>query len=229
MGGPLSTSPVAEIYLDLLEKEALKSSRYSEFLHTWARYMDDIFCVWAGSAPSIQSVLQSLNNFDPAMKFTSDIEGSCLNFLDFQISLAESQNVLISTFRIFRKPAAFTGVSIHKNTLHHAQHKRASINSAVNRPISIPLTPESEQREIQRISNIAEINGFHLNIPELVRNCRSSSPPQMDEAPLQTCLGATSTQFSCGFLSPPHNRQSCLSQGSHPKEGSIRSVPHHFQ
>jgi len=99
MGGPLSAL-VAEVYLNFLENEILKSASEARFVHTWARYVDDVLCIWTGNTHNLQGLLQSLNTFDPAMKFTMELGGSSINYLDLRISLVESQNVLTPKFGI---------------------------------------------------------------------------------------------------------------------------------
>ena len=141
-------------------------------MDTWAPYMHDVFCVWTGSVLGIQSFLQDLNHVDPSVEFTLEIEGSSLDFLDLQIELVDSQNVLVLKFGIFRK-STFTGVSIHNTSLHYAQPP--SINSAINRLLAIPLSQKSEKREIQAITSIAQINGFHLVRRRRLRNLLRSS------------------------------------------------------
>jgi len=54
MGGPLS-SLMADIFMDRLERWALKSARFSSQVLLWFRFVDDILCFWLGTDMSSKS------------------------------------------------------------------------------------------------------------------------------------------------------------------------------
>ena len=116
-----------------------------------------------------QLFLGELNNYDPAVNFAIETGGDTIAFLDLRISLAEHGNNLKLNFAIHRKES-FSGVSIHRDSLHHPTHKMAAINAAIQRLTNLPLIPEGIQREIQYIEKIAETNGIKADIKQLI--CR---------------------------------------------------------
>ena len=136
MGGPLSML-LAAVFIDHLETEILRGSPHNNFAYFWARYVDDILCIWTGSAQAIQLFLHELNEFDPGINFSLEFGDQSINFLDLGIELKELYNLLTPVFRIYRKDT-FTGVSIHSESLHPGCHKHAAINAAINRVLRIP-------------------------------------------------------------------------------------------
>ena len=118
MGGPLSAL-VADIFKDELETFFVESSSYARATHIrfWARYVDDVLCIWMGPHSVLQDFLQALNNYDPSLKFTLEMGGERINFLDLIISLMEQQNILRASFQVYRK-VNFSGVSIHADSYH---------------------------------------------------------------------------------------------------------------
>jgi len=160
--------PVANIFLDKLESDVLTTSPRAHFIRAWMRYVDDVVCIWCGSINEAPLFLQELNSYDPGIKFTIEIGGNTLSFVDLKLSLADHGNILKIAFGIHRKDT-FSGVSIHRDSLHHPTHKAAAINAAIHRLTNLPLTPEATEEEIRYIEKIAEINGLRLDIRQLIR------------------------------------------------------------
>lgn len=82
--------------------------------------------------------------------------------LDLQLYRNSSNNI---SFNIFRKETS-TDRYITQNSFHHASHKQAAFNSMIYRLINIPLSKEDYKIELNRIYNIADINGFHKKLIE---------------------------------------------------------------
>ena len=132
-------------------------------IRTWLRYIDDVFCIWCGPTCEAHLFLEELNNYDPSIRFTIEMGGNTISFLDLKISLVDHGNNLKMNFAIHRKES-FSGVSIHRDSLHHPTHKMAAINAAIHRLTNLPLTPEAIEEEIQYIEKIAEINRIRVDI-----------------------------------------------------------------
>ena len=100
-----------------------------------------------------------MDPFDDSVKYTAEVGGHCINYLDLTISLLPddlNDGLLTPSFLVYRKPA-YTGVSIHANSWHPTSHKYAVIKSAVDRMLSLPLSIEAEERGIQIIEHIASL------------------------------------------------------------------------
>ena len=74
----------------------------------WHRYVDDIFCIWAGPVDSIQSFLDFRNDLYPSENFFIEIGGENMNFPDITITTLPNKLV----FEIYRKTTT-TDTLIH--------------------------------------------------------------------------------------------------------------------
>ena len=87
-----------------------------QFLHTWRRFIDDIFIIWSGSCSQFDDFFNFINSFHPTIKFDppqhNEEDNSC-NFLDLKISI---ENCKIQT-DLYRKetskPRALLPSSAH--------------------------------------------------------------------------------------------------------------------
>ena len=73
-----------KVKIEFLDKELLKS-------WVWLRYINDKFFVWTQGEQSLQKFLEHLNNFNPGLRFTSEISAHQVNFLDVIIKLQENE------------------------------------------------------------------------------------------------------------------------------------------
>ena len=114
MGGPLS-SLMADIFMDRLERWALKSARFSSQVLLWFRFVDDILCFWLGTDMELEIFTSDLQKFDDNLSFTVERAEHLINFLNITISLKHDEiedGLLTPHFSVYRK-SEFTGVSIH--------------------------------------------------------------------------------------------------------------------
>ena len=170
MGGPLS-SLVADVLIDRLERWVLKISKYSHHAILWYRYVDDILCIWTGSDLELNLFLRDLNSFRDSISSTMGIGDKALNFLDLTIRLLPDNlddGLLTPRFSIFQK-STYTGLSINQRSLHPMSHKFASINAAIHRMISLPLSPSERKKETAIIASIATKNGLNVDASSLAR------------------------------------------------------------
>ena len=66
----------------------------------WKRFIDDIFLIWPHGRNSLIKFIEHLNTAHPTMKFTSDISGTGISFLDLTIYIKQSR---LHT-RLYTKP-----------------------------------------------------------------------------------------------------------------------------
>ena len=173
MGGPLS-SVVADVLMDTLEWWVLEHWAKPDTIILWYRFVDDIFCVWRGSDSELDLFHEFLHFYDDSIKFTLEIGGASINYLDLTVSLSPddlNDGCLTPIFSVYRKPT-YTGLSIHSNSWHPSCHKYATIRSAVNRMLSLPLNSDAEERETQIIEHIALLNGLKTNVRLFINRCK---------------------------------------------------------
>ena len=86
----------ANIFMGKLEKILLSKcpGNLKNFLHTWRRFIDDIFIIWTGSHSQFDQFFNFINAYHPTIKFDepqhNKEENSC-NFLDLKISIEDSK------------------------------------------------------------------------------------------------------------------------------------------
>ena len=163
MGSPLSPL-LAEIFMNYFETQFLHSKiPLIKYIHSWYRYVDDVFCIWTGTHRQLHQLLHHLNSVYPTIQFTLEVEhNNSINFLDLTIS--KSQNNLV--FDIYRKPTQTDSI-IHATSQHPLSHKHAALHSLIYRLIKTPLSPSNYNKELNTIKQIAFNNGYS---PSLVNN-----------------------------------------------------------
>lgn len=163
MGSPLAPL-ISEIFMNLLEDKVFNSACVlKQYIGYWHRYVDDVLCLWTGSVPRLHEFLAFLNSLYPSIKFTLEVGGHKINFLDLSISLHEGKH----EFSIFRKPT-YTDITIDGSS-YAPPHKHAAFHSMIHRLVSIPLNPAAFRNELDTIKSIAETNHVKLDIDKLVR------------------------------------------------------------
>jgi len=223
MGAPLSML-VADIFMNRLEQDIIRNFPSDRCIRYWARCIDEILCVWQGTERTARNLLEGLNAYNFSISFSMEFGGSKIAYLDLLISLEPQHNALRPTFQVHRKPT-FTGVSIHRDSLHPAAQKHAVINSAIHRLVSLPLSLESREKETLEIGRIARINGLDLDIrtmikrrsvKQLLQSVNHDPPPSPKERRLKEENGS-----GCHILVDHQTGLRCTSGGRTTKLGSI--------
>ena len=160
MGSPLSPL-LAEIFMDHLENKLFQSKvPLLSNVFYWYRYVDDVLCCWTGSHRQAHNFLTFLNSLHPRINFTMEMESDgILNFLDLSISTSKNKH----EFAIFRKPT-FTDHVIPYDSFYPWSHKTSAFNHMINRTLSIPLSNNDLQKEINIIRQIAKANAYDDNL-----------------------------------------------------------------
>jgi len=132
----------------------------------------------------LKEFLASMNQFHQNVKFTMELGGHKINFLDLTVSLYTRNCISTPCFEIFCKNT-FTDVSIHNDSYHLRQHKMAVLHAAIHRLLSIPLDREAHEHEIRLIEEVGKINVLKVNVRELIRrkSVRKLLPENRDNPP----------------------------------------------
>jgi len=125
MGSPLSPI-IADLVLQKLETDVLSDLLVKPIFYF--RFVDDI----ALSTPhaSLNDLLSKFNSYHPRLKFTLEIGGSNLNFLD--LTIIKKEGYLI--FDWFQKPT-FSGRYLNYSSQHPFTHKKGTIISLIDKVI----------------------------------------------------------------------------------------------
>jgi len=153
MGSPLSPM-VADLIMQSLELQTINNLSFVPIFYF--RYVDDI----ALAAPSsyLNNLLTKFNSFHPRLKFTLEVGGDVLNFLD--LTLIKKEGRLI--FNWYRKPT-FSGRFLNFHSHHPFLHKKGTIISLIDRVILLSH-PEFHKDNFDFIINTLLDNGYPLNL-----------------------------------------------------------------
>ena len=163
MGSPLAPL-VSEIFMNLFENNIFNSDyNLTLYIEYWYKYVDDILCLWSGSLTQLNDFLAILNSQFPSIKFTIEVGGTNINFLDLSIYISEGKH----HFNIYRKPT-HTDITIQGDSYCPLAHKHAAYHTMIHRLISVPLSPEDFQREVDIIKYLAQVNHVDINIDSIL-------------------------------------------------------------
>ncbi|OCT80875.1 hypothetical protein XELAEV_18027687mg [Xenopus laevis] len=99
----------ANIFVHKLEKQLFLTEPYTQFIVGYYRFVDDILVIWDGPVKRFEEMIQVANEAHPTIKFTTEIGGHSINFLDVTLKFEDGR---INT-GLYRK-------STDKNNILHA-------------------------------------------------------------------------------------------------------------
>jgi len=141
MVSPLSGT-LAELYLQLLEKQYIKHWISSREVSYYKRYVDDILIIYNENRITKEKILQEFNKVDSNLEFKMTTEDNkCISFLDLNIHRKPNRTEL----GIYRKETN-TDTSIHNQSNHPQEHKVAAYRFHINRLLTLPLTQKEKAR-----------------------------------------------------------------------------------
>ena len=157
MGSCLSPF-LSEVFMCNLEN-IIMSSRFSDHLRAYKRYVDDICILWVGSELELSDFLTFVNSLHPNISFTLEREiDRRLPFLD--LLLCRNDGTI--DFEVYRKPTATDNI-IQFSSNSPQQHKFSAFNSMLYRLFKLPLSKSAFDKEFNTIKTIATNNNFSLS------------------------------------------------------------------
>jgi len=97
-------------------------------------------------------------NEQSEFKATEEINNS-INYLDRTIN----RNINKIELDMYRKPTN-ADITIQYTSNHPQDHKQATFTFYINRMLTLPMTDQAKKKEWEKILNIAQKNGFPINI-----------------------------------------------------------------
>ena len=85
----------ANLFMGRLETQLINQA--PESIHTWKRFIDDIFIIWTGTTEEFEKFMSDINQIHSTIKFTYEISDTELTFLDVTLYKGErfkSANIL---------------------------------------------------------------------------------------------------------------------------------------
>ena len=92
--GPHHACSYADAAADLAIDQkvmAVSTNPFHTKIEQWARFRDDIFCIWNGSEEELLSFNSWLNILHPRLKFTKEYNTSSIVFLDLSLTISGTQ------------------------------------------------------------------------------------------------------------------------------------------
>ena len=77
----------ANLFMGRLEAQLINQA--PESIHTWKRFIDDIFIIWTGTNAEFEKFMSNINQIHPTIKFTYEISDTELTFLDVTLYKGE--------------------------------------------------------------------------------------------------------------------------------------------
>lgn len=132
----------------------------------WRRYVDDVLCLFTGTDSDLEQFFNYLNSCHNNINFTLEKENNKqINYLDLNISRKNHK----LEYSIYHKPTA-TDTTINATSYQHPQTKTTPFIYYVDRLISIPMSGENFEKELNHIKHLAVKNDFKPDlIDKLVR------------------------------------------------------------
>lgn len=62
---------------------------YLSHIHTWLRYINDVFVIWRGDAGSLKEFMEALNVNDQNIKLSYVSDSERISFLDLSIGIRD--------------------------------------------------------------------------------------------------------------------------------------------
>jgi hypothetical protein len=153
MGSPLSPV-VADLVLQALESKALLDLSFKPPFYV--RYVDDI--ALAAPTTHLEELIKKFNSFHPRLKFTVEIGGESLNYLEVTIIKRDGQLI----FDWYQKPT-FSGRFLNFHSQHPIIHKKGTIISLVDKVLELSH-PEFQAKNFSFITEILLDNNYPLEM-----------------------------------------------------------------
>jgi hypothetical protein len=164
MGSPIS-GIVAEIFPQHSENSHLNQILEAKNTVFCTRYIKGVLIIYDTKRTTSEIIHNYTNKIHPNLQFIPTHEHN--NTISFPDLLIAQHSSKIET-DIFRKPTT-TDTTINFTNNHPVEHKIAAYCYLINRMISLPLTPERNNTEWQKILTIANSNKFPPSLVEKLK------------------------------------------------------------
>ena len=156
MGSPLGPT-LANFCLAYYENEILNKAQDNCKPALYLRYVDDIFCVFR-KGQKHEPLLQHLNSMHKNLRFTVEIGGKSLAFLDTIITLPKKEDELFNS-RVYRKPT-YTSLILNFTAMCPTKWKFGLIKCLLHRAYTISSDWCSMTQEFEFLRNLFRKNGY---------------------------------------------------------------------
>ncbi|KAM4048903.1 uncharacterized protein ACNLHF_019489 [Anomaloglossus baeobatrachus] len=140
----------ANLFMDYFEGRFVYSyPSFDELTYIWARFIDDIFCIWQGDLESLLLFDSHINNVWPELKFTLNYNQGEINFLDTYIKKDTAGNLFSD---LYRKPTDRNCMLLY-NSCHPRSTKNSLPRSQFARIKRIVSDENTREQRLDEMSN----------------------------------------------------------------------------
>ena len=152
MGNPLAPT-MANFFLGYLEENLFRTTE-PDHPAFYARYVDDIFCVFRSDVDFL-NFFGKLNSLHPSLQFTYEESGPTLPFLDVEVRLSERGCETC----IFRK-CTNTNTFLHFDAIAPMKWKSGLVMCMLNRAHRLSSSAQLFYEEVRKLKSIFEQNAY---------------------------------------------------------------------
>ena len=107
----------ANLFMGKLEEQLINLA--PNHIHTWKRFIDDIFIIWTGTTAEFEEYMHTINQIHPTIKFTHEVSDMELTFLD--VTLYKGDRFLHTNILDLRTHIKNTNkqLYVHTTSYHH--------------------------------------------------------------------------------------------------------------
>ena len=157
MGNPLAPT-LANFFMGTMEKSLMDPTPATGDSTTvpamYVRYVDDIFCIFRKD-DDFKPFLMKLNSYHPNLKFTYEMGGESLPFLDMKVTLEPTT----FTTEVFRK-ATDTNVVMNNDSMAPTKWKTALAKWFIHRAERLCSNKMLFEKEVSHLKDIFRKNGY---------------------------------------------------------------------
>ncbi|KAM4017573.1 uncharacterized protein ACNLHF_007193 isoform 1-T3 [Anomaloglossus baeobatrachus] len=140
----------ANLFMDYFEGRFVYSyPAFDELAFLWARYIDDIFCIWQGDLESLLLFDDHINKVWPELKFTLNHHQEEISFLDTYIKKDTMGNL---SSDLFRKPTDRNCMLLY-SSCHPKSTKNSLPRSQFARVTRIVSDENTREQRLEEMSN----------------------------------------------------------------------------
>ena len=113
----------ANLFMGKLEEQLINLA--PNHIHTWKRFIDDIFIIWTGTTAEFEEYMHTINQIHPTIKFTYEVSDMELTFLD--VTLYKGDRFLHTNILDLRTHIKNTNeqLYVHATSYHHPLNHKA--------------------------------------------------------------------------------------------------------
>ena len=160
MGSPLGPT-MANFCLAHFEEQLLMNCTENDTPSVYARYVDDIFCIFRAGVP-YNDFLKKLNQLHPNLKLTVEAGNSSLAFQDTQISVLTTDGETF-TSPVFRKDT-YTGLLLNYSAICPQRWKVGLIKCLIHRAYLMCSSWSGFTEEMEHLKNTFVKNSYPKHI-----------------------------------------------------------------